>query len=33
VNASRPPGEWQTYDVVWTAPVFAADGKVPRPRG
>jgi hypothetical protein len=23
VNAMRPPGEWQTYDVVWTAPVFA----------
>jgi hypothetical protein len=23
VNAMRPPGEWQSYDVVWTAPVFA----------
>jgi hypothetical protein len=22
VNAMRPPGEWQTYDVIWTAPVF-----------
>ncbi len=21
VNANRKPGEWQTYDVVWTAPV------------
>jgi hypothetical protein len=31
VNASRPPGEWQTYDVVWTAPVFAADGSVTSP--
>jgi len=31
VNASRPPGEWQTYDVVWTAPVFDADGKVTSP--
>jgi hypothetical protein len=31
VNASRPPGEWQTYDVVWTAPVFGADGKVRTP--
>jgi Domain of Unknown Function (DUF1080) len=31
VNASRPPGEWQTYDVVWTAPTFAADGKVTSP--
>jgi hypothetical protein len=28
VNASRPPGEWQSYDVVWTAPNFAADGSV-----
>jgi hypothetical protein len=31
VNASRKPGEWQTYDVVWTAPVFAADGAVKTP--
>ena len=31
VNASRPPGEWQTYDVVWTAPVFGADGSVKSP--
>ena len=31
VNAMRPPGQWQTYDVVWTAPVFAADGKVTSP--
>ncbi len=31
VNASRRPGEWQTYDVIWTAPVFAADGKVTAP--
>lgn len=22
VNASRPPGEWQVYDVVFTAPRF-----------
>ena len=22
VNACRPPGEWQTYDVVWIAPRF-----------
>jgi hypothetical protein len=28
VNASRKPGEWQTYDIVWTAPVFNADGSV-----
>jgi hypothetical protein len=31
VNASRKPGEWQTYDIVWTAPTFAADGKVRSP--
>ncbi len=29
VNASRPPGEWQTYDVIWTAPRFDADGAAP----
>jgi len=26
VNASRKPGEWQSYDVVWTAPVFHENG-------
>ncbi|MBO9558920.1 MAG: DUF1080 domain-containing protein, partial [Caulobacter sp.] len=31
VNASRKPGEWQTYDIVWHAPVFGADGAVVRP--
>jgi Domain of Unknown Function (DUF1080) len=31
VNASRPPGEWQTYDVIWTAPRFAKDGAVTAP--
>jgi len=30
-NATRKPGEWQTYDVVWTAPVFNADGTVKSP--
>jgi len=28
VNAMRKPGEWQAYDVVWTAPTFNADGSV-----
>lgn len=31
VNAMRPPGEWQSYDVLWTAPVFAADGSLKSP--
>ena len=31
VNASRKPGEWQSYDVVWTAPVFESDGTVETP--
>ena len=31
VNPARKPGEWQTYDVVWKAPVFNADGSVKTP--
>jgi hypothetical protein len=27
-NASRPPGEWQTYDIIFIAPRFYADGRV-----
>ncbi len=26
VNASRPPGEWQSYDVIWKAPRFSEGG-------
>jgi len=31
VNATRPPGEWNTYDVFWTAPRFAEDGSLVSP--
>ncbi|MBB5637948.1 hypothetical protein HDE68_003873 [Pedobacter cryoconitis] len=31
VNPSRKPGEWQTYDVIWTAPTFKADSTVNTP--
>ena len=31
VNASRKPGEWQTYDIVFKAPRFDADGKLATP--
>ncbi|MFP4056221.1 MAG: DUF1080 domain-containing protein [Candidatus Brocadiia bacterium] len=24
-NACRPPGQWQTYDIVWIAPRFSGD--------
>jgi len=30
-NAMRPPGEWQVYDVVWTAPTFGPDGAMKTP--
>ena len=30
-NPNRKPGEWQTYDVAWTAPTFNADGSVKTP--
>ena len=26
VNACKKPGEWQTYDVIWTAPKFSKEG-------
>ena len=28
VNASRKPGEWQTYDIIFHRPQFDQDGKV-----
>jgi hypothetical protein len=31
VNATRPPGQWQTYDVVFHRPRFKADGSVEQP--
>jgi hypothetical protein len=31
VNASRKPGEWQTYDVFFRAPRFSEDGTLDKP--
>ena len=31
VNASRKPGEWQAYDIVFTAPVFKENGDLESP--
>lgn len=31
VNASRPQGEWQSYDVVWNAPAFYPNGTLAAP--
>lgn len=30
-NPGRKPGEWQFYDVFWTAPVFNEDGSLKTP--
>jgi len=30
-NPCRKPGEWESYDVVWTAPIFTADGSLKTP--
>ena len=31
VNASRKPGEWQSYDIIFTAPLFKENGDVESP--
>ncbi|SEA40181.1 3-keto-disaccharide hydrolase [Pedobacter hartonius] len=31
VNPSKKAGEWQSYDVIWTAPTFKADSSVNTP--
>jgi hypothetical protein len=30
-NPCRPPGEWQTYDIIFTVPHFDANGKLMTP--
>lgn len=31
VNASRGPGEWQSFDIIFEAPEFDASGKLVKP--
>ena len=31
VNASRPPGEWQSYDIIYIAPRFTDEGELESP--
>jgi hypothetical protein len=31
VNSSRPPGQWQSYDILMKAPEFAEDGSLIAP--
>lgn len=31
VNVCRPPGVWQSYDIIYTAPVFRKDGAFLKP--
>ncbi len=31
VNAMRPPGKWNTYDLFWTRPRFHDDGSLKSP--
>jgi hypothetical protein len=30
-NPSRKPGEWQTYDIIYTAPTYNEDGLIKTP--
>lgn len=30
-NPLNPPGEWQVYDIIWTAPRFNANGSLQSP--
>jgi hypothetical protein len=32
VNATRPPGEWQSYHIIFTAPVFEQERLISPPR-
>ena len=31
VNATKPPGTWNVYDVIWTAPRFTDEGALKSP--
>ncbi len=31
VNAMRPPGQWNSYDIIWTCPKFDTDGSLLSP--
>jgi hypothetical protein len=31
VNASRPPGEWQSYDIIYRGPRWDSSGRLTRP--
>jgi len=31
VNACKPPGVWQTYDIIYKAPIFREDGELASP--
>ncbi len=31
VNAARRPGEWQSYDIIFTAPVYLSSGTLDTP--